>query len=479
MSTPAPGAGPSTTLPGSPVTAVPQGAGSTRTSLRTTLALARLFARRRDGDRLASALPLVSFALVTGLLLVVAGGSQMFFAMRGGKAGFYLALAVVALALLVVPLVTLGAAAARLSARRRDDRLSSLRLLGATASTVSLLTVIEAAGVALAGAVLGTVLYAAAAPFVGLIHFVGRPIGSQMWLPWWVVPLVWLGVALVAAGSAAVGLRAVVVTPLGVRTRQKPGTARGRRAVAAAILLAVAWLATAGLRPLGEVFGFVAILVALGSAFGVALVALDAIGPWYVRVRARKLHRRADGVASLLASRMILEDPKGAWRQVAGIAVTTFVGVVAGAGLSLVSGVGEASSQEDAWLAADMQTGVYVTLVISFLMVACTVAINQAAATLDRARVHVSLDRLGVPPTMLADASRRSVMSVLWTVLIGSAAASAVLVLPLVGAAVLLRPLSVGVVLGVFALGVLLVRGGASVAARLVPGILARPERAL
>ncbi|QAY71711.1 FtsX-like permease family protein [Xylanimonas protaetiae] len=446
--------------------------------MRTTLALARLFARRRDGDRLAAALPLVSFALVTGLLLIVVGGSQVFFGVRGGNAGFYTALAVVALALLVVPLVTLGSAAAKLSARRRDDRLSALRLLGATTSTVSLLTVLEAAAVALAGAVLGTVLYAAAAPLVGLLRFVGQPIGSQMWLPWWVVPLVWLGVALVAAGSAAVGLRAVVVTPLGVRTRQKPGVARGRRAVAAAVIVAVAWLALSGLQQLGQTFGFVGIVVALGAAFGLALLALDAVGPWYVRVRATRLHRRADGVASLLASRMILEDPKAAWRQVAGIAVTTFVGVVAGAGLSFAS-TGGTSSPEEAWLTADMQTGVLVTLVISFLMVACTVAVNQAAATLDRARVHVSLDRLGVPPTMLADASRRSVMSVLWTVLVGSAATSAVLVFPLVGAAVLLRPLAVGTVLAVFALGVLLVRGGASVAARLVPGILARPDRAL
>ncbi|WP_425956056.1 FtsX-like permease family protein [Xylanimonas sp. McL0601] len=447
--------------------------------MTTTLALARLFARRRDGDRLAAALPLVSFALVTALLLIVIGGSQLFFRMRNGNAGFYMALAVIALALLLVPLTTLGAAAAKLSARRRDDRLSSLRLLGATTTTVSLLTVLEAAAVALAGAVLGTALYAVAAPLVGLIHFAGAPIGSQMWLSWYWVPVIWVGVVLVAAASAAVGLRGVALTPLGVRTRQKPGIARGRRAIAAAVVVALAVAAMAGLRTLGELWGLVAIVVALGAAFGLSLLALDAVGPWYVRVRARRLHKRADGVARLLASRMILEDPKAAWRQVAGVSVTTFVGVVAGAGLALVGGADEASNPHEAWLLADMQTGVYVTLVISFLMVACTVAINQASATLDRARVHVALDRLGVPETLLAEASRRSVMSVLWTVLVGSAAVAAVLVLPLVGAAVLMRPLAVGVVLAVFAMGVLLVRGGASVAARLVPGILARPERVL
>ncbi|GAB2470500.1 FtsX-like permease family protein [Xylanimonas ulmi] len=446
-------------------------------SLRTTLALARLFARRRDGDRLAAALPLASFALVTALLLVVLGGAQAFFRMDGPNAGGYVALAVIALSLLVAPLLTLGAAAARLSARRRDDRLSSLRLLGATRRTVTALTVIEAASVALAGAVAGTVVYAGLAPLVGLLRFAGEPLGAQMWLPWFWLPAVWLGVALVAAGSAAIGLRGVVVTPLGVRTRQRPGTARGRRAIVAAVVVLGAACTTTGLGTLGEYGGFAAVVAGIAGAFACGLLALDAVGPWYVRVRARRLHRHARDVPRLLAARIVLEDPKAAWRQVAGISVTTFVGVVAGAGLALAQG--SASSREDAWLLADIRTGVVVTLVVSFLMAACTVAINQAAATLDRARVAVSLDRLGVPRTLLAQAARRSVMSVLWTVVVGSAAVSAVLLLPIVGAAVLTQPLAVAVMVAVFAAGFALVRAGASVAARLTPGILARPERAL
>lgn len=445
--------------------------------MSTTLALARLFARRRDGDRLAAALPLVSFALVTALLLIVLGGSQALFTLDSPDAGMYVALTVLALALLVVPLVTLGSAAAKLSARRRDDRLSSLRLLGATTATVSTLTILEAAATAFAGAVLGTFLYAAAAPLVGLVRFAGEPLGSQMWLPWFWVPAVWVGVALVAAGSAAVGLRAVALTPLGVRTRQRPGKAGARRAVIAVGLILLAAVATASMRAIGELWGFVAILIALGGAFAAGLLALDAVGPWYVKVRARRLHRRAATVPQLLAARAVLDDPKAAWRQVAGVSVTTFVGVVAGAGLALAN-TPAASEQQD-WLMTDIRTGVFITLIISFVMVACTVAINQAAATLDRARVHVSLDRLGVPRTLLAESSRRSVMSVLWTVVVGSAAVSAVLVFPLVGAAVLMDPLALLVIVAMFAVGFALVRAGASVAVRLVPGILARPERVL
>jgi len=431
----------------------------------TTLALTRLFVRRRDGDRLAAALPVASFAVVTALLLVVLGGAQAFFRLDTPDAGFYQLLTVIALTLLVVPLFTLGVAAARLSARRRDDRLSSLRLLGATRATVSLLTVLEAAASALLGALVGTVVYALAAPLVGLLHFGGAALGSAVWLTWYWLPVVWLAVALVAAASAAVGLRGVVVDPLGVRRREKPAVARGRRAVIAVVIAGIGIALSSGVRSLGELWGFVAIMGGVAGAFAGGLLALDVVGPWYVRVRARRLHRKAGDVPRLLAARMILEDPKGAWRQVAGVSVTTFVGVVAGSAFALASLAGPDSTLSD-----DICAGVLVTLVASFVMVACTVAINQAAATLDRARVHVSLDRLGVPPLLLAEASRRSVMSSLRMVVLGSAAVYGVLVLPLVGAAVLFQPIAVGVMVAVFAAGFVLVRLGASVAARLVPG---------
>ncbi|BDZ38455.1 hypothetical protein [Microbacterium suwonense] len=86
---------------------------------------------RPSRDQLAViALPAIAFALVTTLLLAVIGGAQKFWTWTDADAGLYQALAAIALVLLVVPLATLGGAAARLSARRRDERLSTLRLLG-------------------------------------------------------------------------------------------------------------------------------------------------------------------------------------------------------------------------------------------------------------------------------------------------------------------------------------------------------------
>ncbi|MFE5309780.1 FtsX-like permease family protein [Isoptericola sp. NPDC056605] len=449
-------------------------------ALATAVHLAPLFRRRRDDDRLATALPVASFAVVTALLLVVLGGAQAFFGWDDDLASTYETLAVIAVVLLLVPLATVGASAARLAARRRDERLASLRLLGATTGTITALTVLEAAVTALVGAVLGVVLYAVLAPLVGLLHFRGEALGAQMWVPWWWLPLAVLGVALLAAASAVVGLRAVVVTPLGVRTRQRPGTAHWVRVVIAVGVLVVGLGLMQVLGILGELGGIVAIVGTLAAIFGGMLLALDALGPWFVRVRARRQARKAQTVPRLLAARMVLEDPKAAWRQVSGVAMTSFVGVFGAVGLAMADMTStEGMDADERWLMQDVSTGVLVTVAVSFLMVACSVGINQAASTLDRAAVHVSLDRLGVPRDVMSEASRRAVMSALWMVAGGSALCAAVLLFPLVGMAIFVQPVAIVTALAVFALGFLAVRGAAALSARLVPGILARPERAL
>ena len=167
-------------------------------------------------------LPVTAFGIVTALLLTVIGGAQTFWTWTDDEGVLYQALAVIALALLVVPLVSLGGAAARLSARRRDDRLATLRLLGATPAAVSALAVIESAVLAAVGAVAGVVVYLAIVPLLGLIEFRGEPLGaSGVLLPWPVLVAVPFGIAALAALSAVLGLRQVVISPLGVRTRQE------------------------------------------------------------------------------------------------------------------------------------------------------------------------------------------------------------------------------------------------------------------
>lgn len=449
-------------------------------AVSTALHLAPLFVRRRDSDRLATLLPVASFMVVTTLLELVAGGAQAFFRWDDDLAATYQTLAVIALVLLLVPLGTVGASAARLAARRRDERLASLRLLGATTGTVTALTVLEAAATALVGALAGTVLYGATAPLLGLLQFRGEALGAQVWLPWGWLPLVVLGVTLLAAVSALAGLRAVVVTPLGVRTRQRAGTAHWVRALIALGVLVVGLLAVQSLSLFGQLGGIVAIVGVLAGVFAAVLLAVDAVGPWVLRLRARRRARTAQTVPRLLAARMTLEDPKAAWRQVSGVAMTSFVGVFGAVGLAMASYSDTADMPPDErWLMHDISTGVLVTVAGSFLMVACSVGINQAATTLDRAAVHVSLDRLGVPRAVMAEATRRAVMSALWLVSGGSALCAVVLLLPLVGMAIFVQPVAIVTAAAVFAVGFALVRGAAALSTRLVPGILARPERVL
>ena len=83
----------------------------------------------------------------------------------------YVALAVFACMLLVVPFVALAGSAARLAASRRDARLAALRLAGATTGQVVRLTALDAAGQALIGALIGIAGYCALMPAVMLIPF--------------------------------------------------------------------------------------------------------------------------------------------------------------------------------------------------------------------------------------------------------------------------------------------------------------------
>lgn len=107
----------------------------------------------------------------------------------------YRTLSAVALCILSLPLVQLAGAAAKLSARRRDARLSGL----------------------LAG--LG--IYAALIPALGGLHVDGVRIGAAaLVLPWWAIALCVAALLDTAGLAAAAGLRRVSITPLTVRTRR-------------------------------------------------------------------------------------------------------------------------------------------------------------------------------------------------------------------------------------------------------------------
>lgn len=405
------------------------------------LGVLRLLLRPERGSAATLLIPASAFTIVTALVLTVVGGSQSFWQWSDPQAPIYQMLAAVALVLLVMPLAALGGAAARLSARRRDERLSTLRLLGVTPAGVGVATVVESTVIATAGVLVGIIGYLLLVPLVGLIPFRGQALGaSAVLLPAGVIAIVCAAAVLLAALSASLGLRRVVISPLGVRNRAQPSGVHWLRAVIAVALLGAAFAAGSMLPALA---GLISVTVILAALFTGALAVLGVVGPWVVKVMAKRQVRRANTPERLLAARMVLDSPKAAWRQVGGVAMVSFMAVFAGTGVSLIAVMNASSTAAaDLLLAADMRTGLIITLAVSFLMVAASVGVTQAAEILDQQPLHRSLHKLGMPLSTIEAARRRAVMSPLLLTTVGSALCAGIVIFPLLGITILIAPLS-------------------------------------
>ncbi|MGO3088841.1 MAG: FtsX-like permease family protein [Galactobacter sp.] len=420
---------------------------------------------RRSVDRRAALLSAGAYALVTTLVLVTMAGAHSFLRWDDAVGISLQGLALLALVLLVVPLVYLGAAAARLSSRAQDRRLSTLRLVGATGAQVAGVTVLGAAAEAALGAVAGLAAGASLAPAVGIIHFHGEAIGAAIWMPWWLAALVAVAVVALAAVSALAGIRRVLVTPLGVRTRVVRPVPGWLKLAVAASLVVVGVAVTSSTSAVSQVAGIAGVVVAvLGVVVG-GFVALNAVGPWVLGRWGRRKLRTASDAVSLLSARSVLDDVAATWRQVSGAAMAGFVAVVGGAGAAMSQQV-DPEGAADAVSGADVRTGVIVTLVIAFVGVACTTLVSQAATVLDREDLNHSLDMMGVPAGMPNKARVQALMGPLVLTLLVAVVTSAVLLFPLVGMSLIVAPLTLVVVGLVCVAGVLAVRADALVAGR-------------
>jgi len=114
---------------------------------------------------------------------------------------------------------------------------------------------------------------------------------------------------------------------------------------------------------------------------------------------------------------------------------------------------GRPLSIEDIQLAVDIRTGVVITLVASFLMVAASVGVNQAAEILDRRELHASLHRLGMPMETVERARRSAIMRPLLLTAVGSALCAGAMILPLLGIALITAPVSLITIATVIAVG--------------------------
>ncbi|MFG2029718.1 ABC transporter permease [Streptomyces sp. NPDC048825] len=225
--------------------------------------------------------------------------------------------AVLGVALLVMPVIVLAAAAGRLGAARREQRLAALRLAGATPRQIIAMTAAEAAAVGGAGALTGALAYAALLPALAQMPYgIGGWYTGQLWvgLPWFAAVV--LAVTALITVSAVTMLRQVATSPLGVAQQANPRRTRMIRLVLFAGVLGYVFFSTQG----GQLGArqMVALLVLFYGAFWL-------FGPWVVDRLGRIVGRYARRPATLLAARRLSDDPSGAWRTVSGLVLAGFV----------------------------------------------------------------------------------------------------------------------------------------------------------
>ncbi|MGI5126147.1 FtsX-like permease family protein [Pseudonocardia sp. CA-107938] len=234
----------------------------------------------------------------------------------------YRQLTYVAVALLLFPVLGLLGSAARLTASRRAERLATLRLLGASTRQLTVVAVTEVTLVATVAAVVGIVAEWLLSPALATI-----PLGGSGWYvtDLQVSPLVALavvgGVAVLAALAAMRGMRAVVVGPLGVVRRQQPRGLRWWHLLGVVAALGAFGIVQVVLRNSDVAFVGVIIGTSVLTMFG----AVWLIGPWVMRLLGGTMARSSRSVPRMLAGRRLLDDPRGAFRPLAGLTLAVFV----------------------------------------------------------------------------------------------------------------------------------------------------------
>jgi hypothetical protein len=381
-------------------------------SLAPRLAAARI--RATKGAGVLDVMAVFAFTISAWLALTVAGGTSMFLQRWQGDgvladtawmevAPVYFGLAAFACALLVIPILSLGSGAAKLGARGRARRLASLRLIGMTSGEVVRMSVIETLVQAVAGVLLGSLIYAAGLPAWHLLEFQMQPIDPiEMLLPWWL----WLAVGgvllLLAVASTVLGLSRVTISPLGVARDQTPRSVKTWRLVAV-VALVVGFLIYSRFTSVASLIGLIGMVAFLAVVIG----SINLVGPWLLQLVARPGTRTAR-VPRLLASRRILDDPHAAWRNVSSVSL---LGFIAGFVVTMPATTGgQASEVYSHVFVRDIQTGVAITLAVGLILAATATLITQASQIFDRAPESIALDRMGVPASVHVSVRRSLVL---------------------------------------------------------------------
>lgn len=394
-----------------------------------------------------SSLLISSIAFATFMLV------RFFWNLSAGDGGYRL-LSLALVGLLLVPLISLGSASAKLSVQSRNDRLAVLRLLGMAESRVRMLAVAEASIIQGIGIGIAFFLSFLSPYLLSLLPIQGSPIGwEDLHLPLELRLLIFLVLILLSIWSSQLGLRRLILTPLGVKQRSQQTKLSAFRLVVMIVFLVGGLIL---LHLASPSWGVLGIMFALVLVLTIIMGALNLVGPYLVYLFAKRRVGKAKGVAHLIAARRNLDDPKGAWRLVSSIAFTSFVLVPTGAMLGFLAAVGKGPSQLEAsliQLLADTRTVLLLVVFLSFLLVACQVAFTQLIELFEHADLYVALDRIGTPKQLMNQSRYHQILLPSLIASIGSALLAVILCFPLVSVAATVSPLFVLLIIVLLALG--------------------------
>src|SRR3984885_12345246 len=225
------------------------------------------------------------------------------------------------LAVLFLMLILVGTAT-RLACARCEERYAAMRLVGATPRQISVVASIDAMVSALLGVLLGIGIFALVQPALANASLIGT-----RYFAFDVTPTatdyigMLVGVPVVSAIAALLSLRRVRISPLGVARKVTPPPPSIWRVVPllVGIGLFVGGLAITNKQSIG------------GPAYPgllVTMIGLVIAGPWLTAQAARLFARLVKGPSPLLAARRLADNPKVAFRTVAGLMLAVFLGTI-------------------------------------------------------------------------------------------------------------------------------------------------------
>ena len=335
-------------------------------------------------------------AVVTALLLVVVAVLRLpaqpdealfnIVADPGVRPGTLLAVT-----LLTLPPLLLLHQGIRLGTSARERRLAGLRLAGATPGDVRRIGAVEVGVPAVAGGLVGIVLYRGLRAVLGGVDprtqqgFDG-PSGLQLvpttvGPPGWQVTAVVVGVGLLGALVGWWGSPGPAVSPLGV-SRRHP--ARPPRPWGAVLLFAALMLLT-GPGPVPSLFDVSSIAYPLITV-ALAVLGMTGLASWAAYCTGRVVESRASSAPALIAARRLVTDPRPAGRAAAAVGGIALVSGGTGGLLAWQPAYGGGDSDYVTSLAL-----VVMALVLALLVVVGSLAVHSTGTLLDHKRSMAAL----------------------------------------------------------------------------------------